>query len=277
MQLGKIELFIVSDGTMRLDGGAMFGIVPKTLWEKVYPADDKNRILIALNCLLIKTGGKNILVDTGIGDRWDAKFLEIYDIDRSVTLTASLRKLGLKPEDIDIVINTHLHFDHCGGNTRKDEKGRWVATFPNARYIVQKGEWRDAYVNSELRKGSYLPDCFEPVAEAGLFDLVEGDVEVTQGVRVVRTPGHTRYHQSVLVESEGEKAFYLGDTVPSPCHLPLNYMMGYDLYPETLLRTRKKILRQAFRERWLMVFEHDPRMAMGYLRMGKKGYELEAQ
>lgn len=276
MQLGKMELSIVSDGTMRLDGGAMFGIVPKTLWERVYPADEKNRILIALNCLLVRIGGKNILIDTGVGDRWDAKFLEIYDIDRTTTLLGSLKNLGVKPDEIDVVINTHLHFDHCGGNTRLDVNGSWVPTFPNARYVVQKGEWREAHRKSDLTRGSYLPDCYEAVAEAGLLDLVEGDAGILPGVKVIRTPGHIRHHQSVLVESGGHAAFYLGDMVPTSCHLPLHYMMGYDLYPETLLKTRTRLLNRAFREHWLMVFEHDPRVAMGYLRKGKKGFELES-
>lgn len=275
MKFGDMECLIVSDGTMLLDGGAMFGIVPKTLWEKSCPADEKNRIHIALNCLLVKSAGKIALVDTGVGDRWDGKFLAIYGIDRSVNLLASLRALNIAPEDVDVVINTHLHFDHCGGNTRRDSSGRWVPAFPNARYVVQKGEWDDAHRKSDLSKGSYLPDSFEAVAEAGLLDLVEGDVEVLPGVKVMRTPGHTRYHQSVLLESRGRKALYIGDTIPTPAHLPYPYMMGYDLYPVTLLNTRKKLLKRAHRERWMLIFEHDPNVAAGYLKEGKKGFELE--
>ncbi|MBM2838111.1 MAG: uncharacterized protein HW415_736, partial [Deltaproteobacteria bacterium] len=231
MRFGDIELFSLSDGIMRLDGGAMFGVVPRVFWEKTNPADELNRIAIGVNPLLLKADGVNILVDTGNGDKFSEKLLKIYGIEREPILLKSLSDAGLRPEDIDIVINTHLHFDHCGGNTFVDASGKLMPTFPNARYIVQKMEWEDATRPNELTKASYLPENFIPLMQAGRIELVDGDMEVYPGVTVVHTPGHNRGHQSVKIESDGKTAFYLGDMIPTAAHVPLPYIMGYDLYP----------------------------------------------
>src|SRR3990172_886200 len=275
MRFGDIELFSLSDGIMRLDGGAMFGVVPRVFWEKTNPADELNRIAIGVNPLLLKADGVNILVDTGNGDKFSEKLLKIYGIEREPTLLKSLSDADLRPEDIEIVINTHLHFDHCGGNTLVDASGKLMPTFPNARYIVQKMEWEDATRPNELTKASYLPENFIPLMQAGRIELVDGDMEVYPGVTVVHTPGHNRGHQSVKIESDGKTAFYLGDMIPTAAHVPLPYIMGYDLYPLELLEVKRRILREALEGRWLMIFEHDPKVRMGYLREGNGKLTVE--
>lgn len=266
MRFGKFELFSLSDGIMRLDGGAMFGVVPKVFWEKTNLPDEKNRIEIGVNPLLIKADGCNILVDTGNGDKFSEKLLNIYGIGRDSTLIESLSYAGLRPEEIDIVINTHLHFDHCGGNTFMDGNGKIRPTFPNARYVLQKAEWEDATNTNELTRASYLQENFIPLMETGFVDLVDGDAEIVPGVKVVRTPGHNRGHQSVKIESDGKTALFLGDLIPTAGHIPLPYIMGYDLYPLELLEVKRRILREALEDRWLLIFEHDPDIRMGYLK-----------
>ena len=268
MRFGNLELFSLSDGIMRLDGGAMFGVVPRVFWEKSNPADELNRIIIGVNPLLIKAEGCNILVDTGNGNKFSEKLLKIYGIERDTTLLNSLSDAGLRPEDIDIVINTHLHFDHCGGNTVVNGNGEHEPAFPMAGYVVQKSEWEDATRPNELTRASYLPENFIPLMETGRVELVDGDKEVYPGVTVVHTPGHNRGHQSVRIESDGKTAFYLGDMIPTAAHVPLPYIMGYDLYPLELLELKRRILREALEGHWLMIFEHDPKVRMGYLREG---------
>jgi len=275
MKFGKFELNSLSDGIMRLDGGAMFGVVPKVFWEKANIPDGKNRIVIGVNPLLIKAKGCNILVDTGNGDKFSEKLSRIYGIEREPTLLKCLSDAGLKPDDINIIINTHLHFDHCGGNTFIDGNGKIRPTFPNARYVVQKEEWEDSNNTNELTKASYLTENFTPVMEAGLVDLVDGDAEVVQGVTVVRTPGHNKGHQSVKIESDGKTAFFLGDLIPTAGHIPLPYIMGYDLYPVELLEVKRRVLREALENRWLLIFEHDPEIRIGYLKEVKEKLVLE--
>ncbi len=264
MQLAKFTLENITDGRFWLDGGAMFGAVPKILWNKLNPADEMNRIELALNCLLIQTPRKNILIDTGLGEKIDEKFKEMYRLERTATLLESLGTVCLKPEDIDFVINTHLHFDHCGGNTiKKDDK--LVPTFPKAKYVVQRNEWYEATHPNERTKASYLKENFLPIEQAGQLMLVDGDKEITPGIKVINTNGHTQGHQSVLIESEGKKAIYFGDLIPTASHIRLPYLMGYDLYPLELLETKKKILTQAIKENWLLIFEHDPKIIFAYL------------
>lgn len=266
MRFGNIELLSLSDGIMRLDGGSMFGVVPRVFWEKTNPADELNRITIGVNPLLIKADGCNILVDTGNGDKLSEKLLNIYGIERDTTLLKSLSAAGLKPEDVDIVINTHLHFDHCGGNTVLSGHGRIEPAFRYARYLVQRSEWEDATTPNELTRASYLPENFIPLMEEGHMHLVEGYREIAPGVTLVLTPGHNRGHQSVKIESDGKTAFFLGDMIPTVGHIPLPYVMGYDLYPLELLEVKRRILREALEGHWLLIFEHDPKVRMGYLR-----------
>jgi glyoxylase-like metal-dependent hydrolase (beta-lactamase superfamily II) len=270
MKLGKFDIQPVTDGRFRLDGGAMFGVVPKVLWERCCQPDDQNRIQLGLNCLLIRIGRKNILLDTGLGDKEDAKFQEMFAVERMPTLRDSLKMHGLQPEDIHMVINTHLHFDHAGGNTVCEE-GSVVPTFPKAKYIVQRGEYEDAARANERTRVSYRRENFTPVAHVDQWEFVDGENEVLPGVTVMVTEGHTRCHQSIKIESEGQVAFYLGDLIPTVSHLPLPYIMGYDLYPLQTLETKRWVLDRALNENWLLVFEHDPRVLMGRVRKDIEG------
>jgi len=274
MKLGDIEFHILSDGQFRLDGGAMFGVVPRPLWEKRMPPDARNRITLGMNCLLIRTAGKWVLVETGAGDKWDAKHRDIFAIGGPPRLPDHLHARGVKPEQIDIVINTHLHFDHCGWNTRiVDRKAR--PTFPNARYVVQRGELEHAKQPTERDRASYLLDNFRPVEESGQWWLLEGDREVVPGVEVVRLPGHTRDMQGVRLSSGGKTAIFFADLVPTTAHLPFPWIMGYDLYPMTTLENKKKWIPEAARQGWLCLFAHDPQVPAAYLRERDGRYEPE--
>ena len=264
MKLGQFELSIISDGRFWLDGGTMFGVVPKVMWNKLIPVDELNRVELSLNCLLIETPEGNVLIDTGINDKLKDRFKEIYKMDRDITFVESLNRMGFKPENIDFVINTHLHFDHCGGNTIKKD-GKLIPTFPNAKYIVQKQEWSDATDSNERTKASYLKENFMPVKESGQLMLVDGNYEVLPGIKMIMTNGHTKGHQSVLIESKGEKAIYLGDLIPTASHIKIPYIAAYDLFPLAVVEKKKEILEQAIKEKWLLIFEHDPDVVFAYV------------
>ncbi|MEM7416565.1 MAG: MBL fold metallo-hydrolase [Gemmatimonadota bacterium] len=267
-QVGSIRIHGVEAGVQQLDGGAMFGIVPKPLWERRIPADTKNRIPLALRCLLIEAPNALVLVDTGVGNKYGEKFGDIYGISNRgdpTRLEDAIRDAGFQPDDIDLVVSTHLHFDHAGGNTVMREDGEIVPAFPGARYVVQRGELDFAGSANERVRASYLPENFAPVVDAGLMDLVDGDVEVTEGVRVVRTPGHTPHHQSVMIESDGDVACYLADVCPTSAHLPLPWIMGYDLEPLVTLESKRGLWEKALADDWLLIFEHDPRVPWGRL------------
>jgi glyoxylase-like metal-dependent hydrolase (beta-lactamase superfamily II) len=271
MKLGNFELSPLSDGSFRLDGGAMFGVVPKVLWQRCCEADELNRIPLSLTCLLIRAHGKNILVDTGLGSKEDPRFKEMFAVDRAISLELSLKRLGLSRDDIDLVINTHLHFDHAGGNTMDNGSGTLVPAFPKARYVVQRGEYDDAVQANERTRASYRRDNFLPITEADRWDLLDGDTELLPGITAMVTQGHTRYHQGIKIESEGRTAFYLGDLIPTVCHLPLPYIMGYDLSPLQTLETKRWVLDRAFEEKWLLLFEHDPIVQAGRVRRDTEG------
>jgi glyoxylase-like metal-dependent hydrolase (beta-lactamase superfamily II) len=273
LRLGDYDIYGLRDGFFYLDGGAMFGVVPKTLWEKKCPADAQNRIRLALNSLLIKTPAALVLVETGIGSKLDRKFQDIYCLEQNPGLLGSLARLGFAPEEIDFVINTHLHFDHCGGNTIRDEKGAVVPAFPRARYIIQKGEWEWAMNPHEREKGSYQAENFRPLADFGLLRLVDGDAPVTEGVEVMLAPGHTARHQCVKVVSGGKTLVYLGDLVPTSAHIGLAYGMSYDLHPLENLENKRKLYSQAVAEDWILAFVHDPVRYFG--RVGKVNQKFE--
>ncbi|MCE3223641.1 MAG: uncharacterized protein K0S58_1821 [Nitrospira sp.] len=276
MKLGAFEIFPLTDGRFRLDGGAMFGVVPKALWQKCCEADDLNRIPLSLTCLLIRAHGKNILVDTGLGDKEDAKFQSMFAVERTATLQESLKQHGLSRDDIHLVVNTHLHFDHAGGNTVMNGNGASVSTFPKADYYVQRGEYEDATNANERTRASYRRDNFIPIAQLNQWEFLRGDRELLPGITAIVTPGHTRFHQSVKVESEGLIAFFLGDLIPTVSHLPLPYIMGYDLYPIQTLDSKRWVLDRAFEGNWLLVFEHDPLIQAGHVRKDVEGkYFLE--
>jgi glyoxylase-like metal-dependent hydrolase (beta-lactamase superfamily II) len=265
MHLGDLEFTIVTDGTIGLDGGAMFGVIPKPLWEKVAPADARNRIRLAMNCLLIRAAGKLILVETGAGDKWTAKESDIYDLQGSHRLPQSLSAAGVRPEDIDIVVNTHLHFDHCGWNTRR-EGDRIVPTFPNARYVVQRGAYEHGKAPTERDRASFRDDNFAAIDAAGQWQLLDGDTEIVPGVELIRFQGHTPDMQCVRLSGGGRSALFLADLIPTTAHLPLAWIMGFDLYPITTLELKKHWIPKVAREGTLALFAHDTTTPAAWLR-----------
>ncbi|MBN2198600.1 MAG: MBL fold metallo-hydrolase [Candidatus Aminicenantes bacterium] len=273
--LGGLHVLGLRDGFFSLDGGAMFGVVPKTLWTRAFRADDRNRITLGLNSFLIRGEGRTVLVETGIGDRLTDRLSALYGLFREEGLVAALGRAGVRPEDVDVVVNTHLHFDHCGGNTRRSEDGSLVPVFPRAEYVVQKEEWEDALHPNDRDKGSYLPDNFVPLERAGLLRLVEGEARVSPGVTVVPAPGHTRGHQAVKVEGGGRTLFILGDMVPTAAHVRTSYVMSYDLFPVETMRQKKKFYEEGLAGGWVYGFIHDPEHFFG--RVAKKNEKYEFQ
>ena len=273
MKFGELELFVVSDGTFRLDGGAMFGTIPKVLWERTNPADDRNRILMGLNCLLIRTPTENILVDTGLGNAYNEKFAFLYGVDKSQTeLPRSLAAAGVQAADINKVILTHLHFDHAGWNCFQVEDSRngegdeeFKPTFPNAVYYMNQGELAYAKEPDPRSKPSYLPHTWEPLERRGQVELISGDEEIAPGVTMLSAPGHTPNHQIVTVKSDGLTACFLADLVPTPSHLKTHYVMGFDLDALTAMKNKERVLKQAQAENWLLIFEHSSDIKAGYL------------
>ncbi len=276
-RIGSWTVHAIQAGGQMLDGGAMFGVVPKALWERRIPADARNRIPMGMRCLLIEHDTGLILIDTGAGNKETDKFYDIYGIENAggedrTALEAGLRAAGHRPEDVSLVINSHLHFDHGGGNTYRDADGSVRLSLPNARYVVQRGEYEFATHTNERTAASYFPHNFVPVYEAGRFDLVEGERQIVPGITVIPTPGHVPFHQGILIESGGERAFYLADLVPTAAHLPLPWIMGYDLEPLVTLETKRRILKRARDEDWLVIFEHDATNAWGRVSHDGKSY-----
>ncbi|HEV8129412.1 MAG TPA: MBL fold metallo-hydrolase [Candidatus Eisenbacteria bacterium] len=256
--IGPYTVRFISGGRFRLDGGAMFGVVPKTLWNRVAPADERNRIQMGMNCLLIEGNGKRVLVDAGSGTKIDAKFRDIYAIEKPEGLIYELAAAGAEPDQIDTVALTHLHFDHCGGGTTRGEDGVVRPTFPKAHYLIRRQEWDDAHHANERNRASYLSENYDPLAESGQLILHKDDMEILPGVWMKVLPGHTLGHQGVFFDVPGQRALYTVDLVPTVAHLPLPFIMGYDLYPMMTLETKRAILRDATREKWLLLLEHDP-------------------
>ena len=266
--LGDFELTVLSDGTYWLDGGAMFGVIPKPLWNKRKPADELNRITLGLNSLLIRGGGKNILVETGIGPKLEEKRQKIYG--NHAALLQSFETAQLSPDEIDIVINTHLHFDHCGWNTYYKD-GKPVPTFPRATYFAQQGEWEHAQVQHERDAVSYMTDNYNPLLQSGQMKLLNGDAVIVPGVRVKLFPGHTHHMQAVIVESQGKTACYISDLIPTTAHLDPLWVMGYDLDPITCIDNRKKFYETAIPEKWLVAFTHDHEHPLAYVERDERG------
>jgi|SRR5579859_2760443 len=264
MHFGDIEVRHLDGGLFWLDGGSMFGIVPKTLWEKKITPDERNRIPLAANSLLVHANGKNILVETGNGTKWDARLRGIYNFTEGDPYMQSLASAGVKPERIDLVINTHLHFDHAGGNT-KFASGRAVPAFPNARYIVQKAELEHALHPNERDRASYYAHDFMPITAAGQWQLVDGDAEILPGISVVKTPGHNMQVQAVQIRGGGKKLMFVADLIPTRHHLPLAWIIAYDLYPLISLETKRKWLGEFVEDDWIVAFGHDPEIPAGTL------------
>jgi methylmalonyl-CoA epimerase len=263
--LGDFELISLFDGFLALDGGAMFGTVPRPLWEKKAPPDDRNRITLAMRPLIVR-GARTMIIDAGLGDKEDEKFRETYRVERGRNLNHALAEAGLSAADIDIVLASHLHFDHAGGFTVRDASGRLRPRFPRAQYIVRRGEWDDATHPHERNRASYFADNFEPLADAGVLQLVDEDQTIMPGVRVRRAAGHTAHQQIVLIDSAGKSAAFVADLMPTTAHLPTAWIMGYDLYPMDTLASKKAFVREAIERHTLVFFEHDPSVAAAYIR-----------
>ncbi|MFQ5646053.1 MAG: MBL fold metallo-hydrolase [bacterium] len=264
IEIGSIAIDIVSDGLFALDGGAMFGVVPKTLWQKVAKVDKENRLLLGLNCLLIWTKHKTILVDVGLGTKLSPKMRRILAVDRTEELESSIKK-HLSPEEIDMVILTHLHFDHIGGLYRKNKGGKLVPNFPNAQIVVQADEYKAAFLPDDRTIGSYDQENFAPLKDSPSLVLVKGNKSICRGVRVIKTGGHTPGHQIVQVSSQGKTLVFWGDLIPTSYHLKIPYISAYDIDPQTTVKQKKTLLEQAAAEQWLCLFEHNPKRRLGYI------------
>ncbi|HEY7505765.1 MAG TPA: MBL fold metallo-hydrolase [Gemmatimonadales bacterium] len=275
-QVGGLRCHLLEGGLQRLDGGAMFGVIPYPLWSRRVPHDDRHRILLALRCLLVEHPDGPVLIDTGLGNKEDAKFLDIYGVENdglegATQLEDALAVAGFLSRDVKWVINTHLHFDHAGGNTTldpelEDDPRRHVRpSYPHATYVVQKGELEFARQANERTRASYLPHNYEPIASANRWRLLEGDGEILPGISVRVTPGHVPWLQTVVVRDRGETAAFMSDLIPLTAHLPLPWIMGYDVEPLRTLESKRAFLDEAVREGWKLVFEHDPAVAAGRL------------
>ena len=271
MRFGDFDLRLVNGGDFRLDGGAMHGVVPKTVWSRLVSCDDKNRCSYATNCLLIEGQGRRVLIETGNGDKFSPKEKDLYGIDHDRSVETNLAALGVEPASIDFVIMTHLHFDHSGGTTRRTASGH-APIFPRARHVIQAREWHDATHPHERNRASYLAENFAPLEDAGLVQRVEGEAEIAPGIRVIPTPGHTAGHQSVVIsDGQGHTLVFFGDVIPTAVHLRLPYIMGYDLDVVGTLETKRALLKRVEEERWLVVFGHELEHPSGYVGRDPKG------
>ena len=273
--LGDLELITLADGFFALDGGSMFGTVPRVLWEKRLPPDDTNRIPLSMRPLIVRSDRHTMIIDAGCGDKWDAKSAQIYKLDRRYHLDHALAEAGLSAADIDIVLASHLHWDHAGGFTQSARSGNVVARFPKARYFAHRAEWEDATHPHERSRASYVEQDFVPLKDAGVLTLVDDGTEIMPGVKYRRSGGHTAHHQVVMIESGGKTAVFTADMYPTSVHVPDPWLMGYDLYPMDTLGFKRTFAREAIEKDYLLFFEHDPSMAAGYIREkdGKRSVE----
>ena len=267
--LGEFELTILSDGNYYADGGAMFGVIPKVMWQKRIAADERNRIALGLNSVLIRTGRENVLIDAGIGNKVNEKIQAIYS--NQALLMQSFQQAGVSPDEIDIVINTHLHFDHCGWNTYYDKDHKPVPTFPRATYYVQKGELEHAHEQHERDRVSYMTDNYDPLIRSGQMKLLEGDAEIVPGISVQVCPGHTRDLQMVVARSAGKVAAYPSDLLCDARHLDPTWVLGYDLYPLQTIANKHRFYELAIPQQWLVIFTHDHELPWTHLEIGAKG------
>jgi glyoxylase-like metal-dependent hydrolase (beta-lactamase superfamily II) len=269
--LGDLDLTILTDGTYLLDGGAMFGVVPKPLWEKRTPANERNQIVLGTNTIVVRTGKHTVVIETGIGNKLPEKLRSIFDARQ--LLLQSFHAAGIRPEEVDVVINTHLHFDHCGWNTIRKEDGSVGATFPNAQYFVHRGEVEHGHLQLERDAVSYISENYDPLIAGGQMTLIEppaGGTEIVPGVSVEVYPGHTAQMMAVMLDSGGRRACYISDLMPTSAHLDVTWVLGYDLYPLTCIEQRKRFLSRAIPEQWLVLFTHDHDHPMGYVEWDAK-------
>lgn len=268
MNLGDFELTAVSDGLYRLDGGAFFGIVPKSMWSKKVQADENNLVPVGLNSIVVRTGEQTILIETGIGNKLSEKMQKIYG--QPAKLLENLAAAGISPEEIDVIINSHLHFDHCGWNTVR-HGGKIVPTFPKATYYAPEGEWLHGHKPLERDAISYIGENYDPLVESGQMKLLCGDQEIVPGVSVRVFPGHTETMQAIILQSGGKTACYISDLIPTTAHLDLTWGMAFDLFPVQTIESKKKYYAQAIPEKWLTMFTHDPQLLWGYVERDERG------
>jgi glyoxylase-like metal-dependent hydrolase (beta-lactamase superfamily II) len=274
-QIGAIRVDVLNDGFFRTDGGAMFGVVPRTMWERKLPPDDRNRVLMAIRCLLLRVGGRAILIDTGIGDKLSPKDRELFGVDRPIGLIGQLEALGVAPDQIDLVVDTHLHFDHAGGNTCL-AGGVAVPTFPRAEYWVQRGEWQDATHPNERTRSTYLPDNFAPIERSGQLRLVDGPATIAPGVEWLMAPGHTPFHTCVSIEVADQSILFTVDICPFAAHLErLAWVPGVDLEPLVAMETKRRVIADVLARNRLVVFDHDPRIVSARLAGSVERWTVE--
>jgi len=271
MKIGKHKLSIIESGFFGLDGGAMFGIVPKPLWKKTNPADDSNRIKLSTRHLILESDTKKIIIDTGMGEKWDEKMKSIYAVDENYSMSSALSKAGLKSEDITDVILTHLHFDHAGGSTVKNN-GKLLPAFPNAKYYVQKQNYDWGKKPSDRDKGSYLTENFLPLFEEGVLNFINGNESFDDEIEFIVVNGHTFGQQMVKISDRSNTILFCADLIPTNSHIPLPYIMGYDLQPLITLQEKKKYLKLAVDENWKLFFGHDPEFALATVKTFGEGY-----
>jgi glyoxylase-like metal-dependent hydrolase (beta-lactamase superfamily II) len=274
LPLGDFELSVFSDGTYPLDGGALFGVVPKVMWSRKVTADERNYVETGLNTLVIRmdgprTGRQTVLVETGMGNKLSDRMVKFYG--QPAQLLDNLAAAGIAPDDVDIVINSHLHFDHCGWNTVRNANGKFVATFPRAKYYAPEGEWRYARHPSERDAISFISENYDPLVESGQMKLLKGGEEIVSGISVQTFPGHTEHMQAVIVQSRGQTACYISDLIPTTAHLDITWGMGFDLYPLQTIASKKQYYAQSISEKWLTVFTHDAKTPWAYVEKDASG------
>jgi glyoxylase-like metal-dependent hydrolase (beta-lactamase superfamily II) len=267
--LGDFEITVLSDGYFLLDGGAMFGIVPKPLWEARMPADERNRILLGTNTLLVRDGKRTVVIETGVGNKFEGKMRSFYDSKEQLPL--AFAQAGIRMDEVDVVINSHLHFDHCGWNTTRRADGSIAPTFPNARYFAHRGEVEHGRLKLERDRVSYVAENYEPLVASGQMTLIEGPKEIVPGISVDLYPGHTAQMMAVMIESGGRRGCYISDLIPTSAHLDLIWGMGYDLDPLRVIEQRKRFFARAVPEQWLVFFTHDHHAPFGYLAVNERG------
>ena len=272
IHLGGFKLTSFSDGNYFLDGGAMFGVVPKSLWSKRIHVNDRNLMTCGTNSVLVEANGKRVLIETGIGNKLGPKLKAIYE--NQERLLANLAAAGISPDSIDVVINSHLHFDHCGWNTMLSD-GKIVPTFPKAKYFAPRGEWEHGQKQLDRDRISYISDNYDPLIASGQMELVVGEKEILPGIRVEPMPGHTRTMQAIILESRGDTACYISDLMPTSAHLDATWVMAYDLFPLETIENKKKYYERAIPGNWLTLFTHDPDVPWARIGRNEKGkYEI---